>query len=65
MSGDQDPRMYEIGFREGIRTAMNLFQTRGYDRALKALERILEESQSRHPGSSINAGGPDTSKEVK
>ncbi|MHB1811264.1 MAG: hypothetical protein ACYCPR_02480 [Thermoplasmataceae archaeon] len=31
-----DLRMYEMGFNEGIRTALNLVEMKGYDRALKA-----------------------------
>lgn len=42
MVDQPDQRFYEIGFSEGIRTAITLMRTRGYDRALKALERMLE-----------------------
>ncbi len=47
MVDQPDRRFYEIGFSEGISTAITLMRTRGYDRALKALERMLENSKSR------------------
>ncbi|MCL4444144.1 MAG: hypothetical protein M1468_01095 [Candidatus Thermoplasmatota archaeon] len=60
MVDQPDQRFYEIGFSEGIRTAITLMRTRGYDRALKALERMLENSQSRPPASMIETRGHDT-----
>jgi hypothetical protein len=59
-----DRRMYEMGFNEGIRTALNIFESKGYDRALKALKRMLENSQSRPPEILQDQEGHDTSKEV-
>jgi hypothetical protein len=54
------PILYEEGFREGIQTALSVIETRGYDRALKTLRKILENSQSRPPRSSQESGGHDT-----
>jgi hypothetical protein len=57
-----DLRMYEMGFNEGIRTALNIFESKGYDRALKALKRMLENSQSRPPEILRDQGGHDTTR---
>ncbi len=57
-----DRRMYEMGFNEGIRTALNLVEMKGYDRALKALKRMLENSQSRPPEILRDQGGHDTTR---
>ena len=59
MVDQPDQRFYEIGFSEGISTAITLMRTRGYDRALKALERMLENSKSRPPNSSQDREGHD------
>jgi hypothetical protein len=55
---------YELGFAEGIRTAIGILRTREYGRALKALERILEKSQSRPSEILQVQEGHDTSTEV-
>ena len=57
-----DLRMYEMGFNEGIRTALYLVEVKGYDRALKARKRMLENSQSRPPQSLPDKGGHDTTR---
>ncbi len=55
----QDRRMYEMGFYEGIRTALSVLDSKGYNRGLKTLKRMLENSRSRRPGSTLDMGGND------
>lgn len=56
--------LYSKGFNEGIRTAIVILKSKGYDRTLSILNRMLEISQSRPSEILQDQEGHDTSKEV-
>ena len=54
--------LYSKGFNEGIRTAIVILKSKGYDRTLSILNKMLEVSQSRPPEILQDRGGHDTPK---